>query len=69
MNLIIYLGYIYDLNLEGMNLGDKCLLLCRSLSKNTSLLTLHLSYNFISDSAIEKLKWFLNIYQEDIVND
>lgn len=63
LNSLINFGYLQDLNLEAMNLGDKCLQICESLSKNTSLQTVHLSFNYISETAIEKLKWFLNVQE------
>ena len=44
-----------------MNLKFKAKLLCESLVRNTSLISVHLSYNYLDKTTIGEIKWFLSI--------
>ena len=61
LGAIIKMNTIQHINLEFMNLGDKVMLMTEYLVQNTSLYTVHLSNNYISEGVLNKLKWMLSV--------
>ena len=49
LNKLLEKNKIQHLNLEWMKLGDKVILITEALTTNLSLLSLHISYNNISE--------------------
>ena len=54
-------GFLLDLNLEFMSLGDKVLDLVEGFMKTKTLNSVHLGFNMISKQVLEKIQILMSL--------